>query len=104
LPAHLIVIGGGYVGLELAQTYRRFGSRVTIIQSGPQLMSREDPDVAAEMQRLFSDEGIQILVAAESLNVHGKVIGLPPQLYMHAQIKRPSATRRARGSARTFNP
>jgi pyruvate/2-oxoglutarate dehydrogenase complex dihydrolipoamide dehydrogenase (E3) component len=72
LPAHLIVIGGGYVGLELAQTYRRFGSRVTIIQSGPQLMSREDPDVAAEMQRLFSDEGIQILVAAESLNVHGR--------------------------------
>ena len=57
LPAHLIVIGGGYVGLELAQTYRRFGSRVTIIQSGPQLMSREDPDVAAEMQRIFSDEG-----------------------------------------------
>jgi pyruvate/2-oxoglutarate dehydrogenase complex dihydrolipoamide dehydrogenase (E3) component len=50
LPPHLIVFGGGYVGLELAQTYRRFGSRVTIIQSGPQLMVREDPDVADEMQ------------------------------------------------------
>ena len=72
LPPHLIVLGGGYVGLELAQTYRRVGSRVTVIQSGPQLMSQEDPDVAAEMQRILSDEGIQILVAAETLNVHGR--------------------------------
>jgi pyruvate/2-oxoglutarate dehydrogenase complex dihydrolipoamide dehydrogenase (E3) component len=47
-------------------------SRVTIIQSGPQLMNREDPDVAAEMQRIFSDEAVQILVAAETLNVHGR--------------------------------
>jgi pyruvate/2-oxoglutarate dehydrogenase complex dihydrolipoamide dehydrogenase (E3) component len=72
LPPHLIVFGGGYVGLELAQTYRRFGSRVTIIQSGPQLMVREDPDVADEMQRILSEEGIQILVAAETLNVQGR--------------------------------
>jgi pyruvate/2-oxoglutarate dehydrogenase complex dihydrolipoamide dehydrogenase (E3) component len=72
LPQHLIVLGGGYVGLELAQAYRRFGSRVTVIQSGPQLMPREDPDVAAEMQRILSDEGIQILVAAETLNVQGR--------------------------------
>ena len=72
LPQHLIVLGGGYVGLELAQAYRRFGSRVTVIQSGPQLIPREDPDVAAEMQRILSDEGIQILVAAETLNVQGR--------------------------------
>src|ERR1700736_1703944 len=72
LPPHLIVLGGGYVGLELAQAYLRFGSRVTVIQSGPQLMTREDPDVADEMQRILSDEGMQILVAAEPLNVHGK--------------------------------
>jgi len=72
LPQHLIVFGGGYVGLELAQTYRRFGSRVTIIQSGPQLMVREDPDVANEMQRILSEEGIQILVATETLNVQGR--------------------------------
>jgi pyruvate/2-oxoglutarate dehydrogenase complex dihydrolipoamide dehydrogenase (E3) component len=72
LPQHLIVFGGGYVGLELAQAYRRFGSCVTIIQSGPQLMTREDPDVAIEMQRILSEEGIQILVAAETLNVHGR--------------------------------
>ena len=72
LPSHLIVLGGGYVGLELAQAYRRFGSRVTIIEPGPQLMSREDPDVADEMQRILSDEGIQFLMAAETLNVHGR--------------------------------
>src|SRR6516225_5171570 len=72
LPAHLIVLGGGYVGLELAQAYRRFGSRVTIIEIGPQLMTREDPDVADEMQRILSDEGIQILVPADTLNVKGR--------------------------------
>jgi pyruvate/2-oxoglutarate dehydrogenase complex dihydrolipoamide dehydrogenase (E3) component len=72
LPSHLIVLGGGYVGLELAQTYRRVGSRATIIQSGPQLLSREDPDVADEMQRILSDGGIQILLAAETLNVRGR--------------------------------
>jgi pyruvate/2-oxoglutarate dehydrogenase complex dihydrolipoamide dehydrogenase (E3) component len=72
LPSHLVVLGGGYVGLEMAQAYRRFGSRVTIIETGPQLMTREDPDVADEMQRILSDEGIQILVPAETLNVKGR--------------------------------
>src|SRR5246500_735131 len=72
LPSHLVVLGGGYVGLEMAQAYRRFGSRVTIIETGPQLMTREDPDVADEMQRILSDEGIQILVAADTLNVKGR--------------------------------
>jgi pyruvate/2-oxoglutarate dehydrogenase complex dihydrolipoamide dehydrogenase (E3) component len=72
LPSHLMVLGGGYVGLELAQAYCRFGSRVTVIESGSQLMSREDPDVAAEVQRILSDEGIQVLVRAETLDVHGR--------------------------------
>jgi pyruvate/2-oxoglutarate dehydrogenase complex dihydrolipoamide dehydrogenase (E3) component len=72
LPSHLIVLGGGYVGLELAQAYRRFGSQVTIIEHGPQLMSREDPDVVDEMQRILSDEGIGILLSAETLNVQGQ--------------------------------
>ena len=52
LPPHLIVIGGGYAGLEFAQAYRRFGSNVTIIESGPQLMAREDIDVSQEMRRI----------------------------------------------------
>ena len=72
VPPHLIVLGGGYVGVELAQAYRRFGSRVTIIEPGPQVMSREDPDVADEMQRILSDEGIRFLMAAEPLHVRGR--------------------------------
>jgi pyruvate/2-oxoglutarate dehydrogenase complex dihydrolipoamide dehydrogenase (E3) component len=72
LPPHLIVLGGGFVGLELAQAYRRFGSRVTVIEPGPQLMSREDPDVVDEMQRILGNEGIQFLTAAELLAVRGR--------------------------------
>jgi pyruvate/2-oxoglutarate dehydrogenase complex dihydrolipoamide dehydrogenase (E3) component len=72
LPPHLIVIGGGYAGLELAQAYRRFGSEVTIIESGPQLMGREDFDVSHEMRGILAEEGIQALIAAELLGVHGR--------------------------------
>src|SRR5437763_6297546 len=61
LPSHLVVLGGGYVGLELAQAYRRFGSRVTIVEPGPRLMSREDADVSAEVQRILSEEDIRVL-------------------------------------------
>ncbi|HEV8031833.1 MAG TPA: mercuric reductase [Stellaceae bacterium] len=72
LPSHLIVLGGGYVGLEMAQAYRRFGSRVTVIESGPQLMSREDPDVSDEVQRILGAEGVAFLMATEALNVDGR--------------------------------
>jgi pyruvate/2-oxoglutarate dehydrogenase complex dihydrolipoamide dehydrogenase (E3) component len=72
LPAHLIVLGGGYVGLEMAQAYRRFGSRVTVIEPGPQLMAREDPDVAHEMRQILSNEGIQFLMTAKALSVDGR--------------------------------
>jgi pyruvate/2-oxoglutarate dehydrogenase complex dihydrolipoamide dehydrogenase (E3) component len=72
VPPHLIVLGGGYVGLELGQAYRRFGSHVTVIERGPQLMSREDPDVSEEVQRILSDEGIQFFVGAEILHVRGR--------------------------------
>ena len=72
VPHHLIVIGGGYVGLELAQAYRRFGSRVTIIEHGPQLAGREDRDVADEVRRIFVGEGIEVLLSAEVLHVEGR--------------------------------
>jgi pyruvate/2-oxoglutarate dehydrogenase complex dihydrolipoamide dehydrogenase (E3) component len=72
LPPHLIVLGGGYTGIEMAQAYSRFGSRVTIIEPGPQIMGREDPDVAEEMSRFLSGEGIDILVSAQPLAVDGQ--------------------------------
>ena len=72
MPPHLVVLGGGYVGLEFSQAYRRFGSRVTIIQHGPQLLSQEDPDISSEVQRILSAEGIECLVGARTLRVHGR--------------------------------
>src|SRR4029077_20640684 len=72
LPDHLVVIGGGYVGLELAQAYRRFGSRVSIIETGPQLASREDPDVAAALQEMLRDEAIAVHLDAKVLGVQGR--------------------------------
>jgi pyruvate/2-oxoglutarate dehydrogenase complex dihydrolipoamide dehydrogenase (E3) component len=71
-PAHLIVLGGGYVGLELAQAYRRFGSRVTIVEHGHQLAAREDPDIADEVRRILVDEGIDVLVSADTMRVQGR--------------------------------
>ena len=72
LPEHLIVLGGGYVGLEFAQAYRRFGSRVTVIEPAPQLLGREDPDVAEEIRRILSAEEIEFMLGAEVLRVEGR--------------------------------
>jgi pyruvate/2-oxoglutarate dehydrogenase complex dihydrolipoamide dehydrogenase (E3) component len=72
LPEHLIVLGGGYVGLELAQAMRRFGSQVTLIEAGPQLAGREDPDIGAALLDLFHDEGIEVLLRSEIRQVEGR--------------------------------
>jgi pyruvate/2-oxoglutarate dehydrogenase complex dihydrolipoamide dehydrogenase (E3) component len=72
LPEHLVVLGGGYVGLEFAQAYRRFGSRVTVVEHGPQLLDREDPDVAEEVRRILRAEEIEVLLGAEVLRVEGR--------------------------------
>ncbi len=72
LPEHLVVLGGGYVGLELAQAYRRFGSRVTIVHQGVQLLTGEDPDVSAELHRILVGEGIDVVLRADVLAVDGR--------------------------------
>ena len=72
LPEHLIVIGGGYVGLEFAQAYRRFGSRVTILEQGPRLLANQDPDVVAALLQIFVSEGIDVIAPVEILSVHGR--------------------------------
>jgi pimeloyl-ACP methyl ester carboxylesterase len=72
LPEHLIVIGGGYVGLEFAQAYRRFGSRVTILQRAAHLLGNEDPDISAELERILVAEEIEVLTHAELIHVKGR--------------------------------
>ena len=62
VPDHLLILGGGYIGLEFGQLFRRFGSRVTIVQSGKQLLTREDPDVAEEILKILREDGIDIIL------------------------------------------
>ncbi len=59
VPSHLLIVGGGYVGLEFAQAMKRFGSEVTVIERGKQLLSREDQDTGEALLELFRDEGIE---------------------------------------------
>jgi pyruvate/2-oxoglutarate dehydrogenase complex dihydrolipoamide dehydrogenase (E3) component len=72
VPEHLLVLGGGYIGLEFGQMFSRFGSRVTIIQNAGQIVPREDPEVAAELQRALESEGIKFLVNAETTKVENQ--------------------------------
>ncbi len=69
VPDHLLIIGGGYIAVEFGQLFRRFGSRVTIVQSAPQLLAREDPDVAEEVRKILEQDGIEIFVKANAFRV-----------------------------------
>lgn len=69
LPEHLVIIGGSYVGLEFAQMYRRFGSRVSVIERGPRLLARDDADVAEEVKAILELEGIDVHIGAKVLRV-----------------------------------
>jgi pyruvate/2-oxoglutarate dehydrogenase complex dihydrolipoamide dehydrogenase (E3) component len=69
LPEHLIVLGGGYVGLEFGQMFRRFGSRVTIVQAGPQLLKGEDVDVAGAVAQILQQDGVTVLLNAKATSV-----------------------------------
>ncbi len=72
LPEHLIILGGGYVGLEMAQAFRRFGSRVTVVERNGSLIHREDQDVTAAVEQLFRDEGIEVLTRTAVNRVEGR--------------------------------
>jgi pyruvate/2-oxoglutarate dehydrogenase complex dihydrolipoamide dehydrogenase (E3) component len=67
LPEHLIVVGGSYVGLEFGQMYRRFGSRVTVVEKGPRLLRREDEEVSQAVREILENEGIEVLIDANCL-------------------------------------
>ena len=69
LPRHLVIVGGSYVGLEFAQMYRRFGSEVTVVEMGPRLIQREDPDVSAAIREILEREGVSLRVNATCIRV-----------------------------------
>ena len=72
-PQHLVIVGGSYIGLEFGQMFRRFGSEVTIVEMGPRLIQREDPDVSDAIREILEAEGIHIRLDAKciSLSTHG---------------------------------
>lgn len=69
VPEHLVIMGGGYIGLEFGQMYRRFGSKVTIIENYNQLLAKEDNDIADEIYKILSDEGIEIFLNADTRSI-----------------------------------
>jgi len=71
VPEHLIVLGGGYIGLEFGQMFRRFGARVTIVQAGAQLLGQEDADVAEEVRKILQEDGIEVLLNSRAKSVSG---------------------------------
>jgi pyruvate/2-oxoglutarate dehydrogenase complex dihydrolipoamide dehydrogenase (E3) component len=76
LPEHLVVIGGSYVGLEYAQMFSRFGTRVTVVEMGPRLVGHEDPDVSECIKEFLSAEGIAVRLAAKCISLHKEKDGL----------------------------
>jgi pyruvate/2-oxoglutarate dehydrogenase complex dihydrolipoamide dehydrogenase (E3) component len=80
LPEHLVIIGGSYIGLEFAQMYRRFGSRVTVVEKGPRLIAREDEEVSAAIQKILEGEGVEIRLNANCITVAKRGNGVAASL------------------------
>jgi len=75
LPEHLLVLGGGYIGLEFGQMFCRFGSNVTVVQRGKQLLAREDDDVAEEVAKIMREDGMEVLLETAALRVEQNAAG-----------------------------
>jgi pyruvate/2-oxoglutarate dehydrogenase complex dihydrolipoamide dehydrogenase (E3) component len=80
LPEHLLVVGGSYIGLEFAQMYRRFGSRVTVVEMAPQIIGREDEEVSAAIKAILEAEGIAFRLKAECVSVARRGDGVAMQI------------------------
>ncbi len=93
VPEHLLIIGGGYVGLEFGQMFRRFGSQVTVIQRGAFLLSREDPDVAGEVANILREDGIEVLLETKPVHVEQTAQGT-----IHLTVQTPAGERTLSGS------
>jgi len=93
VPDHLIVLGGGYIGLEFGQMFRRFGSDVTILQRGKQLLRREDPDVADGVTRFLRGEGVQVVLESRVRSVRSAGAG-----HVEVVVQTPSGDRALEGT------
>ncbi len=93
LPRQLLVLGGGYIGLEFSQMFRRFGSEVTVIQSAAQLLGREDEDVAAEVTKLMQEDGCEVLLNTKAVRVMQD-----EQAKLHLTVRTPTGERTLTGS------
>ena len=93
LPEHLLILGGGYIGLEFSQMFRRFGSRVTVVESGPQLLEREDDDVCQGLQAALGQEGVEFVLNARA---HG--VSRSPSGHVTLSVSTPQGERRLRGT------
>jgi pyruvate/2-oxoglutarate dehydrogenase complex dihydrolipoamide dehydrogenase (E3) component len=92
LPEHLLILGGGYIGLEFGQMFRRFGSKVTVVQRGKQLLAREDPDIAEEVRKVLHEDGIEVLLETDATRVQAAAGGVI------LQLRGPSGDRTVAGS------
>ncbi|GHO78627.1 mercuric reductase [Ktedonobacter sp. SOSP1-85] len=93
VPEHLLVIGGGYIGLEFGQMFRRFGSQVTLIQRGARLLSREDKDVADEVAKILREDGVEVLLQTKLKRVAKDASGK-----IHLTVETPEGERTLVGS------
>jgi len=93
LPEQLLVLGGGYIGLEFGQMFRRFGSRVTVIQRGNQLLGREDQDVADEVTKILGEDGVEVLLNSAAVKVDRDGKG-----QIHLTVKTPEGEKTLAGS------
>ena len=92
LPEHLLIIGGSYVGLEFAQMYRRFGSRVTVIEMGPRLIGREDDDVSSEVQAILEREGVEFRLSSKCLGAAPALHGTGVRVSMDCEGRKEEVT------------
>ena len=92
-PGHMLVLGGGYIGIEFGQMFRRFGSRVTIVQRGMHLLTREDPDIAEAVEGILRDDGVDVLLNVDAHRVERGADGA-----IHLRVRAPGGERMLTGS------
>jgi pyruvate/2-oxoglutarate dehydrogenase complex dihydrolipoamide dehydrogenase (E3) component len=92
IPEHLVIIGGGYIGLEFGQMFRRFGSKVTIMEKGNQLLQREDDDIAEEIAEILKDSGIEVKLDSDCLSAEKSDTGISVKYNCHNRIEKIKAS------------